>query len=76
MVYLLEFSVVEADDKRVLYQTTYRAKSVERACHHAKSVMKNVKFEDRVAQLCTVKDQMGNILSVAPSGGQPDHTSR
>ena len=64
MVYLLEFLVIEGGGKRVIYQTTYRAKSVERASHHAKSVMKNVKFQDETAQLCEVKDQMGNILNV------------
>jgi hypothetical protein len=46
---------------------THRAKSVELARHHAKSLMKNVKFHDQTAQLCEVRDQMGNILSVVPA---------
>lgn len=67
MVYLLEFYAIEGDAKRVVGSMTHRAKSVERASNHAKSLMKNVKFEDRTAQLCQVKDQMGNILVVVPA---------
>ena len=69
MVYLFEFFVFDGDQRHTLDRVTHRAKSVEHAQDRAKSIMKNVKIRDRRAELCEVKDQMGNVLSVVPADG-------
>jgi hypothetical protein len=46
---------------------THRAKSVDVARDHAKSVLRNVTIRDRKADLCIMKDQMGNTLSMVPA---------
>jgi hypothetical protein len=64
MIYLFEFFTLEQDGKHPLDWMRQRASSVDRARDHAKSIMKNVRLRDQVAQLCEVKDPMGNVLSV------------
>jgi hypothetical protein len=67
VVFVLEFLVFEDDGRRVIERMTRRAESVDQARRHATSIMKNIVIHDRKADLCEVKDQMGNILAVVPA---------
>jgi hypothetical protein len=64
LVFVLEFLVFSGDGRRVIEKVTHRAKSVDQARRYAASIMKNIVIDDRRADLCEVKDQMGNILAV------------
>jgi hypothetical protein len=67
MVYVFEFFAGAGEDRRSLDWMTYRAKSVDQARDHAKAFMRNVKVRDEKPDLCVVKDQLGNTLSVIPA---------
>jgi hypothetical protein len=67
LVFVLEFLVFSGDGRRVIEKVTHRAKSVDQARRYAASIMKNIVIDDRRADLCEVKDQMGNILAVVPA---------
>jgi hypothetical protein len=43
-----------------------RAKSVERAKFHARWVLRRVTIRHQKADLCEIKDPIGNILGVVP----------
>jgi hypothetical protein len=66
MVYVFEFFAGVGEDRRPLDWMTYRAKSVDQARDHARAFLRNVKVRDKKPDLCVVKDQMGNTLSVVP----------
>jgi hypothetical protein len=42
-------------------------KSVDLACNRAKTMLRNVKVQDRTPDICEVKDQMGKTLGVVAS---------
>jgi hypothetical protein len=64
VVYVLEFFAVSGDERHVLDRMTHRAKSVDLARDQAKAMLRNVTIRDQKADLCLVKDQMGNTLGV------------
>jgi hypothetical protein len=67
MLYVLEFLAIEAGDKRVLGRVTHQAKTIDLACNRAKTMLKHVKVQDRMPDICEVKDQMGKTLTVVVS---------
>ena len=70
MVFVFEFFVGEGDSRRPIDRVTHRAKSIDQAKDHARMILRNVKVRDQKPDLCLVKDQMGNTLSVIPTFGR------
>jgi hypothetical protein len=64
VVYVFEFFAVSGEQRRPIDWVTHRAKTVDQAKDHAKSMLRNVTIRDQRPDLCLVKDQMGNTLSV------------
>jgi hypothetical protein len=54
-------------ERHPLDVVTHRTKSVDVARDHARSALRNVTIRDRKADLCIIKDQMGNTLSMVPA---------
>ena len=64
MVYVFEFRATGSDGtRRVIEIAKHRAKSVSLAEDRVKTIMKNVRFPDGIADNCLIKDQMGHVLS-------------
>jgi hypothetical protein len=64
LVYLFEFRTTSSDGtRRVVEIARHRAKSVSLAEERVKTIMKNVRFPDGIADYCLIKDQMGHVLS-------------
>jgi hypothetical protein len=66
LVYVFELFVGDGESRRPIDWMTHRAKSVDQARDHARAMLRNVKVHDQKPNLCIVKDQMGNTLSVVP----------
>ena len=64
VVYVFEFFAVSGDERHVIDRMTHRAKSVDQARDQAKAMLRNVTIRDQKADICLVKDQMGNTLDV------------
>jgi hypothetical protein len=67
LVYVFEFFAGDGESRRPIDWMTHRAKSVDQARDHARAMLRNVKVRDQRPDLCVVKDQMGNTLSVVPA---------
>jgi hypothetical protein len=63
LVYVFEFFAAVPDRDRVLIDVQkHRATSADAAAHRARTIIKNVVLDGRVANLCVIKDQMGGLI--------------
>jgi hypothetical protein len=63
VVYVLEFLATVSDGTRKPIEIAkQRAKNVPLISEHAKTIMKDAVFQDGRADICIIKDQMGNVL--------------
>jgi hypothetical protein len=69
VVYVFEFFIVEDGGRRRLDRIAHRAKSVGEAKDRARAILKNTIIRDEKADICLVKDQRGNTLSVIQAPG-------
>jgi hypothetical protein len=64
LVYVFEFRATGSDGtRRIVEIAKHRAKSVSLAEERVKTIMKNVRFPDGIADYCAIKDQTGHVLS-------------
>ena len=63
MVYIFEFFEALPDGKRTLIEAQkHRAKSAEAADDRARTIIKNVVLDGKIANLCVIRDQMGGLI--------------